>query len=509
VITLRQLLSHTSGLSNGPVGARGQRWTPAEVIASMEPAACAPGTCFRYADMNFVVAGAVLEAAAGRPVARLARSRFFTPLGMADTWFQGAERARGRTATAYRDGVADSDAGPFVPTTDFVTRTGFSGSLASTSGDLVTWGDALFRGDVLQRRSLSEMLDVEATAELPCPLVQQCASGYGLGMEQSHLNAWTVWQHAGSTGALLTHFRRQGVTIAVVTNSAPGASSGQFFVTRALVDALPALRGSGAVFAIDADGSNRRRVTPRGLRAGVPAVSPDGERLAFVTEARGARDRSDIAIADVDGHNDRLLTHDHANNFHPAWSPDGRQIAFASSRDGNPEIYVARLDGSDPRRLTDDPGQDSGPAWSPDGTHIAFSRHVDDQLHLVVIGADGSDPRTVVSMTVHGPYTGEPSWSPDGNRLAFTGDVGGVPNIQVVDLDGTNLTAVTSGHAPSTEVAWAADGTLAFGRLGVIHTVVPGSDAPPRRLEGRADRVDFLPAWSPDSRAIYFTANAG
>ena len=117
-------------------------------------------------------------------------------------------------------------------------------------------GDAfrLFRGDVLRPRSLDQMLDFEATADLPCPLVQQCAPGYGLGMEQSHLNAWTVWQHSGSTGALLTHFARQGVTIAVVTNGAPGASGGQFFATRALVDALPGLAGRSAVFAIDADG---------------------------------------------------------------------------------------------------------------------------------------------------------------------------------------------------------------------------------------------------------------
>jgi TolB protein len=49
----------------------------------------------------------------------------------------------------------------------------------------------------------------------------------------------------------------------------------------------------------------------------------------------------------------------------PAWSPDGKKIAFLSERDGNPEIYVINADGSAQTRLTNNPGEDGDPAWEP------------------------------------------------------------------------------------------------------------------------------------------------
>ena len=58
----------------------------------------------------------------------------------------------------------------------------------------------------------------------------------------------------------------------------------------------------------------------------------------------------------------------------PAFSPDGTKIAFVSLENGaaNPEIYVMDADGSGRTRLTTSAGNDFDPAWSPDGTKIAF-----------------------------------------------------------------------------------------------------------------------------------------
>ena len=328
VITLRQLLNHTSGLSNGPIGAPSQRWTPDEVLASMGPPDCAPGTCFRYADMNYVAAGAVLEAATTSSLPRLVRRRFLVPLGMTHTWFQSFERARGTVATAYRMGVPLSDGSSTVPTTDFVTRTGYSGALATTARDLAIWGDALLGGKVLRRASLAEMLDFDATSDLPCPLADQCLGGYGLGMAFDQLHASPIWQHSGSTGALLTHLPRQGITITVLTNSAPGEPPGPFPAEAELADALPSLQRHPGIHSVDIDGADRHLVTSTGAGVGASAaaVSPDGAHLAFVRE-RGD-DGGDIAIAGIDGQDARLITHDRASNFRPAWSPDGEHLAF-------------------------------------------------------------------------------------------------------------------------------------------------------------------------------------
>ena len=64
----------------------------------------------------------------------------------------------------------------------------------------------------------------------------------------------------------------------------------------------------------------------------------------------------------------------------PAWSPDGRKLAFVSDRDGNSEVYVMNADGSGQRNLTRNPAYDADPAWSPDGRKLAFVSNRDGKL---------------------------------------------------------------------------------------------------------------------------------
>ena len=80
-----------------------------------------------------------------------------------------------------------------------------------------------------------------------------------------------------------------------------------------------------------------------------------------------------------------------AFNDEPAFSPDGSKIAFVSERDGNPEIYVMDADGSNAQRLTDDPAADADPAWSADGTRIYFDADTDGNQDVYSMKADGSD----------------------------------------------------------------------------------------------------------------------
>ena len=100
--------------------------------------------------------------------------------------------------------------------------------------------------------------------------------------------------------------------------------------------------------------------------SGDPAWSPDGTKIAFVSNYDESNFRLKVYVMAADGTNLIKLTGDPpATDSAPAWSPDGTKIAFTTDRDGNQEVYVMAADGGAPVNLTHHPAQDSAPAWSP------------------------------------------------------------------------------------------------------------------------------------------------
>jgi TolB protein len=121
--------------------------------------------------------------------------------------------------------------------------------------------------------------------------------------------------------------------------------------------------GNNDVFVMNADGSGLRRLTRSPASDSAPAWSPDGRRIAFVTNRNGiyevyvmnADGSRQVALAapTVGGHG-TFVGEVAAPDPAPAWSPDGRRIAFVSDRNGTFEVYVMNADGSGQRRLTRD-----------------------------------------------------------------------------------------------------------------------------------------------------------
>jgi len=121
----------------------------------------------------------------------------------------------------------------------------------------------------------------------------------------------------------------------------------------------------------------------------------------------------DIWSCNVDGTDEQQLTTGPGDNMTPDPSPDGSRIAFVSNRDGNFEIYAMNSDGSDQRRLTNNATSDFSPTWSPDGTLIAFERDVTgaDRSDVFVMDSSGTDIRRVT----HSPPDRtaiNPDWQP-------------------------------------------------------------------------------------------------
>jgi Tol biopolymer transport system component len=100
-------------------------------------------------------------------------------------------------------------------------------------------------------------------------------------------------------------------------------------------------------------------------------LTPDGKTIVF--ELLG-----DLYTLPITGGEAKQITSGLPFDSQPSVSPDGQRIAFVSDRSGSDNLWIAKIDGSEPKQLSKDPqGDFESPSWTPDGDYVLVSRKPD------------------------------------------------------------------------------------------------------------------------------------
>jgi Tol biopolymer transport system component len=289
---------------------------------------------------------------------------------------------------------------------------------------------------------------------------------------------------------------------------------------------------------------------------GQPAVSPDGQTVAFTRSV--GQNVADIYIIPTAGGEPRRLTFDDSVVRGLAWTPDGGSVIFSSergamagtgslwrvavgkstsapqqlsgvgpratvpavSRQGgllaylewtrNKNLWRYALTGREsPQRIISSSREQDRPDYSPDGARIAFSSNRSGNWEVWVAQADGSNPRQITSLA--GAPAWNPRWSPNGRLLAFHHAGGGNEDIYTITPEGSSLRRITAEMSREQSPSWSRDGRWIYfssDRSGQFEIWKIATDDPARVVQ-LTRGGGLAPIESADGKRVLYTRRAG
>lgn len=242
-----------------------------------------------------------------------------------------------------------------------------------------------------------------------------------------------------------------------------------------------------------------------------PSLSPDGAQVVFTA-------LGDLWVADVEGDNLVQLTNDDFIDFSPNWSPDGEKIAFVSDRGGKSDIWTYSVSSGEMTQVSDLGAAPNVPIWSPDSSKIAYLEDVMISIFIagkVAVLDPETGERAILTEPIFGP--GPAVWSPDGSTIALTNRVPansrfreGVNGIMLVSATEPGVAEYvlpaegkSLGRRQWNRLAWSSDGAMVFrmdNALWVADLNPAGELGEPLKIADAGEN----PSWSADGTKLVY-----
>jgi D-alanyl-D-alanine carboxypeptidase len=218
-ITLRQLLTHTSGLHDyfdGPpaqvdrLAAKPISYRDLIARVAALPLDFPPGSKWSYSNTGYLLLGKIIETVSGESYRTYLQHHIFDPLNMKDTYTMADEGRLSNMAIGYRHAGGKRERAPFLDP----SWGGAAGFLVTTMGDLAKWDAALRGGKIVSMSSYRQMTT-------PFMTTKNGSADYGLGLFIDSVYGQPRIGHTGGSQGFTTadeYFPRQGVRIVAFTN---------------------------------------------------------------------------------------------------------------------------------------------------------------------------------------------------------------------------------------------------------------------------------------------------
>ncbi len=219
-------------------------------------------------------------------------------------------------------------------------------------------------------------------------------------------------------------------------------------------------QGQSKIFASKLSGSDSQRVVTLGGNQLMPAISPQRNLLAFVSDISG---RADLFIqpfnaeTGIVGKPRQVFSAPKSTQASPSFHPDGNQVVFVSNKDGTPRLYILQVDQvtgepiGKPRLISKVNRENTAPAWSPDGSKIAYSAMTEGVRQIWIYDCL---KQSEWQLTQGPGHKENPAWAQNSLHLVFNSAEGASSELYLVNLNQPKARKITAGPGEKRFPSW-------------------------------------------------------